>query len=136
MFGWGKNRENGKYGGKWHFLLFGWGEKIRETKNMGEYFPSGPTFFYLPNLDEKWGGKNVERCTLHKYSRFKLHFFFLSSLFPRQHIALFLPFFFFFFWLGNNVTSNVASFFLLFFFFLSFSGQSRCLLLLFFFLGH
>ena len=69
-------------------------ERKQETQKIGGggNFPSIPIFFYPPNLGGKWGRKSAERCTLHKYPQFKLHFFFLSSLF------LGVAFFFFFFW--------------------------------------
>ena len=82
-------------------------ENKRDRKQGGN-FPSGPIFFYPPNLGGKRGGKSAKRCTLYKYPQFKLHFF-LSSLFPRQ--KRWPPPFFFFFFLGNNVASNVAPFF-------------------------
>ena len=55
IFGWSEDMENGKYGGKQHFLLFGSKEKIREREkeNREENNPSEPTFFYPPNLRGK-----------------------------------------------------------------------------------
>ena len=62
IFGWSEDMENGKYGGKQHFLLFGSKEKIREREkeNREENNPSEPTFFYPPNLRGKWKEKSVE----------------------------------------------------------------------------
>ena len=71
-------------------------ENKRDRKQGGN-FPSGPIFFYPPNLGGKRGGKSAKRCTLYKYPQFKLHFF-LSSLFPRQKRWPPPFFFFFFFW--------------------------------------
>ena len=120
-----ENKER-KIGWKMAFSIVWLRRENKEIENRGKIFLSEPTFFYPPNLGGKWGGKSAERWTLHKYPQFKLHFFFLSSLFPGQHRC---PFFF----LGNNVASNVVPFFLLLFF--SFFGQS-CRQLLLFFLGH
>ena len=41
-----------KYGGKWNFSLFGLGEKTRGKENSVENFPSEPTKFCPPNLEE------------------------------------------------------------------------------------
>ena len=60
IFGWSEDMENGKYGGKQHFSLFGSREKIRERENREENNPFGSTFFYPPNLGGKWKEKNVE----------------------------------------------------------------------------
>ena len=60
MFGWSENKEDEKQGGKWHFLLFGSGEKTKETENEKENNPSGPTFFCPPNLGGKLRRKDAE----------------------------------------------------------------------------
>ena len=50
--GWSENKEDGKYGRKWHFLLFGSREKTRKTENGEKNFPSSPHFFILPIWEE------------------------------------------------------------------------------------
>ena len=64
--------ENGerKIGWKMAFSTVWLRKENKRDENMGENFPSGPTFFYPPNLGGKWGGKSAERCTLHKYPQF------------------------------------------------------------------
>ena len=85
--GWKIGRE--KWGEKWHFLVFGLGEKIRKIENREENNPSEPTFFYPPNLRGKLGGKNVEWYNLHKYPYFK---FFLAITLPVASFFSFLLF--------------------------------------------
>ena len=64
MFGYGENREDGKQGEEnkvkndiFHYLVQ---ERRREIENGEENFPSRPTFFYPPNLGDKWGGKSTK----------------------------------------------------------------------------
>ena len=54
-----KNRER-KIGWRIAFFTVWFREKTRETKNKEKNFLSRPTFFYLPNLRGKWGGKSAE----------------------------------------------------------------------------
>ena len=53
-----------KYGEKWHFSLFSWGDKTREIENRGENFPFEHTFFLSFQFERKM---KREKC-------WKMHF--------------------------------------------------------------